>query len=48
MPMPAVEHRNYRGATHEFFGMAAVVQAARAAQTFVSLAQRQAFVGAPL
>jgi acetyl esterase/lipase len=44
----AVEHRNYRGATHEFFGMAAVVQAARDAQTFVSLAQRQAFGGAPL
>jgi acetyl esterase/lipase len=44
----AVEHRNYRGATHEFFGMAAVVAAARDAQTFVSLAQRQAFGGAPL
>jgi len=44
----AVEHRNYRGATHEFFGMAAVVQAARDAQTFVSLAQRQAFGGVPL
>ncbi|AIP36276.1 alpha/beta hydrolase fold family protein [Paraburkholderia xenovorans LB400] len=43
-----VEHRNYRGATHEFFGMAAVVQAARDAQAFVSLAQRQAFGGAPL
>jgi acetyl esterase len=44
----AVEHRNYQGATHEFFGMAAVVQAARDAQTFVSLAQRQAFGGVPL
>jgi acetyl esterase len=44
----AVEHRNYRGATHEFFGMAAVVLAARDAQAFVSLAQRQAFGGAPL
>ncbi|SDR30735.1 Acetyl esterase/lipase [Paraburkholderia fungorum] len=44
----AVEHRNYRGATHEFFGMAAVVLAARDAQTFVSLAQRQAFGGVPL
>lgn len=43
-----VEHRNYRGVTHEFFGMAAVVQAARDAQAFVSLAQRQAFGGAPL
>jgi acetyl esterase len=44
----AVEHRNYRGATHEFFGMAAVVQAARDAQAFVALAQRQAFGGVPL
>jgi acetyl esterase/lipase len=44
----AVEHRNYRGATHEFFGMAAVVQAARDAQAFVSLMQRQAFGGAPI
>lgn len=44
----AVEHRNYGGATHEFFGMAPVVQAARDAQAFVSLAQRQAFGGAPL
>ena len=43
----AVEHRNYRGATHEFFGMAAVVEAARDAQAFVSLAQRQAFGAAP-
>ncbi|MGF6770863.1 acetyl esterase [Paraburkholderia sp. GAS199] len=43
-----VEHRNYRGATHEFFGTAAVVQAARDAQAFVSLAQRQAFGAAPL
>ncbi|WP_144109445.1 alpha/beta hydrolase [Paraburkholderia sp. BCC1886] len=44
----AVEHRNYQGATHEFFGMAAVVQAAREAQAMVSLAQRQAFGAAPL
>jgi acetyl esterase len=44
----AVEHRNYRGATHEFFGLAAVVQAAREAQAFVALAQRQAFGGVPL
>lgn len=43
-----VEHRNYRGATHEFFGMAAVVEAARDAQAFVSLAQRQAFGAVPL
>lgn len=32
----------------EFFGMAAVVEAARDAQAFVSLAQRQAFGAAPL
>jgi acetyl esterase len=44
----AVEHREYHGATHEFFGMAPVVQAARDAQAFVSLAQRQAFGGVPL
>jgi acetyl esterase/lipase len=44
----AVEHRNYQGATHEFFGMAAVVDAARDAQAFVALAQRQAFGAAPL
>jgi acetyl esterase len=43
----AVAHRNYHGATHEFFGMAPVVEAARDAQAFVSLAQRQAFGGAP-
>jgi acetyl esterase/lipase len=43
-----VEHRNYRGATHEFFGLAAAVNAAREAQAFVSLAQRQAFGAAPL
>ena len=29
-----VEHRLYRGATHEFFGMAAVVEKAREAQDF--------------
>ena len=40
-----VEHRNYRGATHEFFGMAAVVQAARDAQAFVAQSQRQALGG---
>ncbi|HZZ11894.1 MAG TPA: alpha/beta hydrolase [Paraburkholderia sp.] len=43
-----IQHRNYQGATHEFFGMAAVVEAAREAQAFVSLAQRQAFGAAPL
>lgn len=30
-----VEHRHYQGATHEFFGMAAVVDAAQEAQAFV-------------
>jgi acetyl esterase len=30
-----VEHRHYQGATHEFFGMATVVNAAREAQAFV-------------
>lgn len=30
-----VEHRHFQGATHEFFGMAAVVNAAREAQAFV-------------
>ncbi|MFT4066595.1 alpha/beta hydrolase [Paraburkholderia sp.] len=39
----AVEHRNYRGATHEFFGLAAAVGAARDAQAFVAQAQRRAF-----
>ena len=37
-----VMHQHYQGVTHEFFGMAAVVQAARDAQAFVSSAQRQA------
>jgi acetyl esterase/lipase len=41
----SVEHRNYRGATHEFFGMAALVQAARDAQAFVAQSQRQALGG---
>jgi acetyl esterase/lipase len=30
----AVEHRLYRGVTHEFFGMSAVVNKAREAQEF--------------
>ena len=36
-----VEHQNYQGATHEFFGMATVVQAARDAQAFVVEAQKR-------
>ena len=44
----SVKHKHYQGATHEFFGMAAVVEAARNAQAFVSLTQRQALGGAPL
>lgn len=39
----AVEHRNYHGATHDFFGLREVVQAARDAQAFVADAQRAAF-----
>ncbi|MCC8395177.1 alpha/beta hydrolase [Paraburkholderia sp. MMS20-SJTR3] len=39
----AVEHRNYQGATHEFFGLTAAVQAARDAQAFVAAAQRAVF-----
>ncbi|MCY0386907.1 alpha/beta hydrolase [Robbsia sp. Bb-Pol-6] len=42
----AVQARNYPGATHEFFGMAAVVQAAREAQSFVAEGMRAAFVSA--
>jgi acetyl esterase len=38
-----VSHRNYAGATHEFFGMAAVVQAARDAQQFVTEGLQQSF-----
>ncbi len=36
-----VEIQNYQGATHEFFGMATVVQAARDAQAFVVQAQKR-------
>jgi acetyl esterase len=39
----AVEHRNYDGATHEFFGMADAVAAARDAQAFVAGTQRRCF-----
>ncbi len=38
-----VVSEHYPGATHEFFGMADVVQAARDAQRFVALVQRKAF-----
>lgn len=44
----SVTHEHYQGVTHEFFGMAGVVQGARDAQTFVSNAQRQAFGNAVL
>jgi acetyl esterase len=39
----AVQHRHYAGATHEFFGMAEVVQAARDAQAFVAASLRECF-----
>ncbi|WP_256702315.1 alpha/beta hydrolase fold domain-containing protein [Burkholderia sp. SRS-W-2-2016] len=39
----AVEHRNYQGATHEFFGLTGAVQAARDAQAFIASAQRAVF-----
>ncbi|WP_414441184.1 alpha/beta hydrolase [Burkholderia sp. 22PA0106] len=38
-----VVSEHFPGATHEFFGMADVVQAARDAQKFVALVQRKAF-----
>lgn len=38
-----VESRNYAGVTHEFFGMGAVVQAAREAQGFLAAGMRAAF-----
>lgn len=41
-----VERRNYDGVTHEFFGMAAVVHEARAAQTCAGQRLRVAFAGA--
>ncbi|MGI4984959.1 MAG: alpha/beta hydrolase [Janthinobacterium lividum] len=43
----AVQARNYPGVTHEFFGMAAVVQAARDAQAFVAEGMRAAFDAVP-
>ena len=38
-----VEHRNYEGVTHEFFGMAAVLDEAKAAQKFAANRLRAAF-----
>ena len=38
-----VEHKLYPGVTHEFFGMAAVVPAAKEAQAFASQRLREAF-----
>ncbi|MGI4812668.1 MAG: alpha/beta hydrolase [Janthinobacterium lividum] len=42
-----VRYRNFGGATHEFFGMAAVVAAAREAQALVAEDLREAFSQAP-
>jgi acetyl esterase len=44
----SVKYKHSQGATHQFFGMAAVAEAARDAQAFVSLVQRQALGGAPM
>jgi acetyl esterase/lipase len=41
-----VERRTYDGVTHEFFGMAAVVQKARDAQAWAGERLREAFAGA--
>jgi len=41
-----VERRNYDGVTHEFFGMAAVVQKAREAQAWAGERLLEAFAGA--
>ena len=38
-----VEHRNYEGVTHEFFGMAALLDEAKAAQKFAADRLRAAF-----
>ncbi len=40
-----VEHKLYDGVTHEFFGMAAVVDAAKQAQAFASKRLKEAFKG---
>ena len=42
-----VVYRNYEGVTHEFFGMAAVVDQAKAAQSLVASQLKAAFAGAP-
>ena len=39
----AVRHKNYEGVTHEFFGMAAVVDIAKEAQQFVAKGLNEAF-----
>ena len=41
----AVERKNYEGVTHEFFGMAAVVQDAKDAQEYAGKRLKQAFGG---
>ena len=41
----AVERRNYEGATHEFFGMAAVVKDAKDAQAYAGQRLKKAFGG---
>ena len=41
----AVRYQNYEGVTHEFFGMAAVVDKAKEAQKFVAEGLKQAFAG---
>ena len=44
----AVDYRNYDGVTHEFFGMAAVLDKAGDAQQFAGQCLRQAFAAAPV
>ena len=39
----AVERKNYEGVTHEFFGIAAVVEKAKEAQAYAGLRLRQSF-----
>ena len=41
----SVERRHFDGVAHEFFGMAAVVQKASAAQQYAGQRLRQAFAG---
>ena len=38
-----VEHKNYEGTTHEFFGMAAVVPGAKGAQALAGKRLRETF-----